>query len=240
MNISSPLISVLAVTNKPKFIHRIHENYVAQKHENKELILVLNSKDFHLASVKKLFKSLSKVTIIQTHDTMALGDNLNLAIQKSQGEYLTKLDDDDFYGPFYLNNALQSIQSNDAILLGQRAFFVYLEGKQTYFLFKKKTPHRLKYLLRFSPNIIGPTLFWHHSLTEQVLFRQLPKRVDYFFVKDVLASGLPVIGTFSDQYVRNREKNKHLHVDPSSDFKKFFIPRCLGILKPISKPQFIK
>src|SRR4051794_2871081 len=94
------IISVVACTNRQAFLPKIIENFQRQTLVEKELIIVVNSMVMEVGGIG--------YRILQFPDEVSLGECLNKGVRIAKYELVTKMDDDDYYGPDYLKEVYQA------------------------------------------------------------------------------------------------------------------------------------
>ena len=67
------------------------------------------------------------LTVVRVSSTATLGDALNAGTDAASGELITKMDDDDWYGPEHLWDLVSAAEYSGAELVAKGAEFVYLE-----------------------------------------------------------------------------------------------------------------
>ncbi len=93
-----PFVSVCTPTyNRRHFIPFLIQNFQAQTYpkELMEWIIIDDGED----SVEDLFKDVECVKYFRYNEKMKLGKKRNLMHEKSKGEILVYMDDDDYYPP---------------------------------------------------------------------------------------------------------------------------------------------
>lgn len=101
MNSRSSLISCVCVTReKPEFLKRAIDCFLAQTYVNKELIILYEDDD--LATEKLVgggFPTESGIRLLRApaYPKMTLGELRNVAIKVAMGEFICQWDDDDWY-----------------------------------------------------------------------------------------------------------------------------------------------
>lgn len=130
---SEPLVSIITCTRRPNMIDRIVENMTRQNHPNCELILVLQN--FSKAQAKELVDKIkaapSNIRVVEAlvnDSSDTLGERFNKAAEIAQGEYIAKMDDDDFYFENYLTDMLIPFTFGDYGLVGKKELYMYLSG----------------------------------------------------------------------------------------------------------------
>lgn len=92
------MISVITCTNRPDRIKNIFRNYRQQSLKKKELIIILNRKNMNLRRWRKKARKHSNVSVYQIKNRI-IGHCYNFAVTKAKYAYISKFDDDDYYGP---------------------------------------------------------------------------------------------------------------------------------------------
>src|SRR5690606_33185930 len=97
-----PLVSIIRSTRRANMIGRIVEDISRQNYTNCELILVIQgftaAQKYDLANKLQTRRSnIRRVEIIENNSEDTLGERFNKASELVQGEYIAKMDDDDFY-----------------------------------------------------------------------------------------------------------------------------------------------
>jgi len=129
---SEPLVSIITCTRRPNMIDRIVENVTRQNHPNCELILVLQDfsdaqRDEFLNKLKSKASNLKRIeVIVNDSQDITLGERFNHAATHAKGEYIAKMDDDDFYFENYLSDMLIPFTFGDYGLVGKKELYMYL------------------------------------------------------------------------------------------------------------------
>lgn len=119
-------ISVILATNRPQSFDNIFANYERQLWKEKELIIILNDDTMDLKTWEKKANSYGNVSVFQLPEETPLGDCLNFGVDKAKYTYIAKMDDDDYYGPGYLTEAITTLKQYNADVVGKRTCFMYL------------------------------------------------------------------------------------------------------------------
>jgi glycosyltransferase involved in cell wall biosynthesis len=112
-----PLVSVCTPTfNRRPFIPAIIECFNSQTYpkEKIEWIIIDDGTD----KVGHLFSSIPQVKYFSYDEKMVLGKKRNLMHEKSTGDIIVYMDDDDYYPPERIEHAVRKLQSNPRILCG--------------------------------------------------------------------------------------------------------------------------
>lgn len=135
-NSVEPLVSIITCTRRPNMIDRIVENMTRQNHPNCELILVLQDftstqKEELIAKLQLKPSNLKRIEVIVNDSAdVTLGERFNHASDYARGEYIAKMDDDDFYFSNYLSDMLIPFSFGDYGLVGKKELYMYLSGSK--------------------------------------------------------------------------------------------------------------
>jgi len=196
-----PLVSVLAVTNRPAQLSHIVATFDAQQ-VNKELILVTNSDDFAADQVEQ-HASRSDVTHLATDPALSLGQALNLAASAASGQVLAKLDDDDYYANSYLADAVQVMRSTGAGVVGKKTYFVYLEEReQTLLVYPGNESKRVG-------RVAGGSIVAHRDVVDRVPFPDRNLGEDVLFVRRAERAGFAVFSAEPQGFLQYRANTGH-------------------------------
>lgn len=120
-----PFVSVCTPTyNRRKFIPQLIECYKQQTYpkELMEWIVVDDGED----SVEDLFKDVEGVKYFRVNQKMKLGRKRNFMHEKTKGEILVYMDDDDYYPPDRVNHAVNRLRSQPrALAAGSSIVYIY-------------------------------------------------------------------------------------------------------------------
>jgi GT2 family glycosyltransferase len=146
--------------------------------------LVLGLHGVPVSKVEEAVRSVPfPVTVCEADASVPLGTVLNMAFARASGTFVTKMDDDDWYGPDHLADLALAHLYTGADLLGSAAEFVHLEQIGV-------TVQRGRHSECFRDSVAGGTLFMTRGLFETVGgFRPVPKSVDSELCRAVRAAG---------------------------------------------------
>lgn len=207
-------VSIITVTNNDIFISNIFENYSRQKHQKKELILILDKNSLEKSKYEKKAERHSNVRIIKLNEKTSLGNCLNYAVKISRYNILAKFDDDDYYGPKYLSDSLQAFETTDADVIGKRSHLVYFESNKM--LAIRNPNHENKY----DSFVNGSSLIFKKNIFKKVKFANISIAEDTQFCNDCLKKGIKIYSTnrFHHVYIRRSSKKYHTWKIKDKDF----------------------
>lgn len=124
-----PSVSILLATRRPHLIGDIAAMIRAQSHRRVQVVVAVHGGDpAHLPTpdVGDL-----DLTVIATPGERSLGHALAMAAEASDGELLTKMDDDDHYGPDHLLDLVLARDVSGAPVVGKSSTIVHVEALDT-------------------------------------------------------------------------------------------------------------
>ncbi len=227
-----PLISVVVATKRPEMVNRIIEIVAHQDYPNLELILALHGDSFREGSVSTSEKKLDK-TVLHYPEEIVFGQVLSEASNLANGEWVAKMDDDDWYGSEHISDLLLAARYSGADLVGKGSEFVYLEEKD---LTIRRSIGNNETVSR---TLAGGTLLFRSELLRAINgWRYLPRGVDVALIDDAVAAGASLWRTHPFGYLLRRTSGEHTwgakdsyfirNADQEWDGKKFDIA---GVMK---------
>ncbi|RXI96470.1 glycosyltransferase [Anaerobacillus alkaliphilus] len=205
------MISVITCTMRNTNMQNVFENYLSQMYKEKELIIVLNQDDMNIWEWKRKANKFPNVSVYQLPNWITLGECMNFAVKKAKFDYIAKFDDDDYYAPYYLTEAMEVFVKTDADIVGKRTVFVYMENTQSLMLRAK--PHM--------ENVRDATLVFKKKAWQVVPFRHLNKKSFWKFQNKARKKGFKfgITSRYNYTYIR-RSPNEHTFNINDEDFLK--------------------
>lgn len=196
-------VSVIISTNKRDLMKNIFNNFNNQKWAKRELIIVLNNDLLNLNEWMKHAEGHQFISIYQLPEQNSLGACLNFAVKKAKYDYIAKFDDDDYYAPRYLTEAMQVFRHKNADLVGKRSYYMYMVKSQLLML---RHPSREN---RWSPLIGGGTIIGKKKVFQAVPFVNQKVGTVFRFVRDCHNRGFRIYSSsrFNYTYLRREGKN---------------------------------
>ncbi|MFW1808255.1 glycosyltransferase [Acinetobacter ursingii] len=203
-------VSIIMATMREHFIERIVENLSRQNYPCLEICII--TQNFSKEGVDKLDKALkqlenlSKVQIVEINTSMTLGERLNKAASLSTGEYLAKMDDDDFYFENYITDMILPFKFGNFGLVGKKEIFVYLEESDKTILRYPNQSHRV------TDFVAGPTLIIKRSVFDSVNgFNNVNNGEDSSLIEKLKEKGVAVYSSDPFNFIQWRSKNSQNH-----------------------------
>ncbi len=203
-NINDPLVSIVTCTRRPHMIDRIVENMSRQNHSKCELILVLQNfstdqKDELISKIKSKSKNIKKIEVITNDsDSTTLGERFNEAVKFAKGEYVAKMDDDDFYFKNYISDMLIPFTFGDYGVVGKKELYMYLSGSNKLI---KRYPGMKHREVDF---VAGPTFVIKKSLIDSIKFESRNTGEDTSFIENIKKSGHKIYASDPFNFIQYR------------------------------------
>ena len=123
----STTTSVLLISRRPYFLDHAMHCVSTQQHADMEVVLVTHG--FSLDRNEQASRREQcghPLTVLRADDDLSLGSALNLAMSAAGGDVVTKMDDDDWYGPHHVEDVTQALTWSGATTVGVQALYTYL------------------------------------------------------------------------------------------------------------------
>ncbi|NLV88496.1 MAG: glycosyltransferase, partial [Tissierellia bacterium] len=130
-NIQNEGVSIITCTKRPNSLKNIISNYLSQTYPVKELIIIINKDSIDLELWKEVLKKHKDIMVYKLSEKKSLGECLNFAIEMSNHPYISKFDDDDYYGPNYLLDMMNGFKYTEADVIGKYSTYAYLESSKS-------------------------------------------------------------------------------------------------------------
>jgi glycosyltransferase involved in cell wall biosynthesis len=229
-----PSVSIIIATYRPHLKQNCIETYDKQIYKNKELILLCHynePQDFEIDSA--LNDSIRECYM--PHD-LPIGKVLAYGAKAARGDYAVRMDDDDMYGKFYLQDAMFVPRMFDVEIWGKPPGFFYSEKDDATYLRRQSAQQeciiKSDDFMRSGIALAGNSIFGTKSFLEHIyraaaeyangadsIAQQIAKKsVKYFINSDC----------FDVLVWRGKDLNEHQHrldTVPNSQFV------CNGIIE---------
>ena len=215
-----PSVSVLMPTMRPENVTRCLENFLKQTYENKELILILNNAEFDVDAIRRDAESIPNAQVVHAEGRTTLGDCLNRGVEAASGQYVAKMDDDDYYGERYISDSLLAASFSRAEVVGKGLYFVYFAASDTTVLREAIPEHTLS----SSGVTTGGTLIAQTEVAREIAFQSISLKEDTNFQRAAIQAGCRVYSGDRFNFVRVRGRHASSHSDPTPDSE--FMKRC--------------
>jgi len=218
------MLSIICCTMRPDYMQNIFDNYERQNFKKKEMLIILNRDDMDIKQWREKAKHYKNVTVYKVPQRYMLGKCLNYGIARAKFNVLAKFDDDDYYSPYYLHEAMNALKRTKAAVVGKHTSFVYFKDKKTLMLFRERGENCRRRHLK------GGTLVFHRRVWERVNFdEKLVRASDAEFLRRCRRRGYKFFSTSKYNYVCIRRKDTESHTQKTST--KSYMNRCKFIAR---------
>jgi len=199
-----PPVSAIVVTRRPDFLPEIVRQLAAQTYPRLELVVGLHGADLDGPARAALDGCGRPFDVTVLPAGLSFGEALGATTARARGSLVTKVDDDDHYGPEHVWDLVLAREYSGATLVGKAAEFVHLRALAV-------TARRLA--LRpehYGPPVAGGTMLIARGDLEAVGgWRPVPRSVDLGLVDRVIGNGGLVYRTHPLGYVYERRTDGH-------------------------------
>lgn len=200
-------------------MQNIFNNYDRQNMENKEMIIVLNQDDMDISIWRKEAEKHKNVSVYQISEKYQLGKCLNYGIRKSKLDIIAKFDDDDYYAPKYLQEALDALKHKRASIIGKSTAYLYFEGQKALMLYRDGNE------MKYRSKVKGGTLVFKRSVWEKVKFDE--KRLyasNIKFLRECKKKGFRIYSVSKYNFVGIRREDVSTHTKKTNTEK--YMAKC--------------
>ncbi|MET3351808.1 UNVERIFIED_ORG: spore maturation protein CgeB [Arthrobacter sp. UYEF1] len=200
-----PNVSCMVSTNRPQQLDHIFRQFSSQLYERKQLVLLTHGfepADEHLQRIAVAHDVESFVHLTRSA-AVSLGQCLNAIVSAADGDLVTKMDDDDLYGQFYLQDLVHARSFSGADVVGKSAHYMYFEDSKILIRRFHNNEHR------FVSQVMGPTITGARDLFLDVPFGDLKRGEDTDFLTRVRASGGKIYAADRFNFVQVRGTHAH-------------------------------
>jgi glycosyltransferase involved in cell wall biosynthesis len=195
-------VAIVCVSNRPQNLGLVVDNVLVQRHRDVELVYVANTDRFDKQSIESTLaparEQLRRVTILSRSADVTLGACLNAAIDHSDARFVAKFDDDDRYGPAYLEDALRAHGYSGAGVVGKHTYYAHLEDTDE--LVVRFPGHEFSY----TSTLAGPTLTIDRELTGSIVFPDQSIGEDRAYLAACNRRGISTFSTDRFNFVLSR------------------------------------
>jgi hypothetical protein len=208
---SPPTVSALLVTRRPHLVMAAVAAMAAQSYPALEVVVGLHGCDLPADARARLAAQPMPVRVREIPAERSLGEALAEVTRLAEGGLVSKVDDDDRYGPEHIWDLVLARHYSGATVVGKGAEFVYLEARDL-------TVRRYMGSELYNTVVAGGTILLGKGDLESVGgWRPLPRSVDRGLLDRVLQDGGLVYRTHGFGFVYTRHGDGHTW-DPGLDY----------------------
>jgi hypothetical protein len=200
-----PSVSVVLVTHRPDHLDHAFRQLAALRYPRLEAVVGVHGDRIDGARVWELVQDLPfGATVVPVEGSQNLGEALQLCSDRAEGALITKMDDDDVYGPEHVWDLVLARQYSGAQIVGKALDWIHVESEDA-------TVFRPTYAAeKYADFVAGGTMLISRAdLAAVGGWRPVPKSVDRALLDRVLADGGLVYRTHGLGYVYVRHSAGH-------------------------------
>ena len=215
-----PTVSVVIATLRPNDLENILSQMAKQTLPKFELLLGLHDIDLnskHKALITKLKARKVSVSHIKFPKSATLGGILTSLCEKSSGSYISKIDDDDYYGPEHLRDLVDAALDTKAEVVGRAMNYVYLEPLSL--TVRRFSSTGIQAVELWSDWVCGGTILVKREAAKAAgWFGNGTTAVDRYLLSHVTENGGKIWRTFGAGYIYRRTFTFHTYVTNYSKY----------------------
>jgi hypothetical protein len=129
---SLPSVTAMICTCRPEFVGQAVKAVERQRYPELEIVLVLHGCDRSDPRIRAATREAKlPLTVVEIGADTVFGEALNAGVAAASGDYVTKMDDDDWYGPNYIGDLMNAAWYSEAAIVGSFTEFVHLDELET-------------------------------------------------------------------------------------------------------------
>jgi hypothetical protein len=226
-----PKVSVVLSTVRPDDLTSILSQIKLQTLKSFELAIglhgiQLNAK--HKLLIGELNKRDIKVKVEKYPETSTLGFILTDLAGKTSGDFVAKMDDDDYYGPEHLRDLVDAIVDKSADAVGRAMNYVYLEPLDL--TVRRFGVQGTQAVEIWSDWVCGGTILVSRSAGESAgWFGNGTTAVDRYILGRITENGGKIWRTFGAGYIYKRSFTFHTYITNYSKYLKNANQQVVGL-----------
>lgn len=200
-----PLVSLLISTNRPDRAVSALESVRRQRYPRRELVMVLHGPGFDVPGLRRAAATLEiPFEVVQADARQTLGHCYGLGARRCRGRYVAIMDDDNWFGARYLEDAVLWMECSGAMVGGKYTMPVFLEEDASLHLILRDREFR-----RMQPS--SAQAIFRREVLEVLPFRAAAAAADTWFFEDCLRLGIPLatFDRFNFAYCRGPRRHSY-------------------------------
>ena len=201
-------VSAVVPTNRAHELDNVFANVARQAHPAVQLVLVLHGLRAAELDLRARAKAagVEHITVLEADPSLPLGACMNMGLDAADGEFVAKMDDDNFYGTHYLDDLLDAFDYTDAGIVGKWAHYVWLRSSGAVVLRCPRSEHRYERLVQ------GGSMLLKADVARALRFDDsLPRGVDTDILNRAQREGVATYSADRFNYVSVRGADRTAH-----------------------------
>ncbi|MUU72414.1 glycosyltransferase [Pseudarthrobacter sp. GA104] len=203
--VALPSASALVPTIRPHQLEHVFATVGSQVGVDLELVLLTHGFEADETRLRLMANQhgVRRYQVLTAPRDLSLGECLNLCVTAATGEVLTKMDDDDHYGPNYLADLLYALDYSKAEVVGKLAHHMHFASNKATVL---RMPHLEHTYTRI---VMGPTITARREVFEAHPFEPLNRGEDTAFLRAVTTAGGSIYSADRFNFCQMRSTEGH-------------------------------
>lgn len=226
-----PSVSVVLSTVRSNDLTSILSQIKLQSLKSFELLIGLHGVQLnaqHKTLISQLNKRGIKVKVEKYARESSLGSILTDLARKTSGEFVAKMDDDDYYGPDHLRDLVDAIIDKEADVVGRAMNYVYLEPLEL--TVRRFGVQGTQAVELWSDWVCGGTILVSRAAGESAgWFGNGTTAVDRYLLSHVTENGGKIWRTFGAGYIYKRGFTFHTYITNYSKYLKNANQQVVGL-----------
>ena len=196
-----PTVSVILMTHRDRFVDHLIAQLSQLRYPRLQILIGLHGVQI---DPQRLARIPGAVEIVQIDGDVPFGAALQQLSRRADGTLITKMDDDDYYGPEHIWDLVLARMYSGAALVGKALDWIHVESSNV-------TAFRPEYPAEsYAPFIAGGTMLIARADLDAVGgWRPVPKSVDRALINRVRDSGGAIYRTHGLGYLYERRGEGH-------------------------------
>ncbi|MDG4763540.1 glycosyltransferase [Solwaraspora sp. WMMD406] len=199
-----PSVSAVLVTRRPEYLPDVVGHLARQTYPELEIVLCLHGIELAADLRSRLVDCGRPIQVFTAPAGLSFGEVMGAATARARGSLITKVDDDDVYGPEHVWDLVLAREYSGATLVGKAAEFVVLQTLGVTVRRAAVPPEA------YGAPVAGGTMLLARGDLEAVGgWRPVPRSVDRGLMDRVLRSGGLIYRTHPLGYLYERRSSGH-------------------------------
>lgn len=210
---SWPKVNILSSIFREEDIKNCIASHHKQIYPNYSSVIVAHGDNNLQEKIEKAaIGELKDYTIIVVSRKHPVGYCYNEDIKHCDGDYIAKIDDDDFYGPWYVMDFIIAMERTGSAVASKKSFFTWLEKRDQVHLIHPNCMNT------FVDTGIGCSITIRRSLADRIPFPETHEPImDQVFYRECVAQGHEILSIHPFGMVVQRRSDKNKHIWKSQD-----------------------
>ncbi|MFA7418025.1 MAG: glycosyltransferase [Acholeplasma sp.] len=212
------LISVvMSVYNGDKYLSDSIESILNQTYENFEFIIINDGSEDSSIDIINKYMNYDKRIVLINRKNRGLAYSLNEGIAKSKGEYIARMDADDWSYPNRLSDQINYMIKNDLDICG--SFIDIIDDKGNFIRINEYPlfPNEIKFMSLFNPRLAHPTVIFKRNVFAKINYNEeLISAQDYKLWTDAIQKNLK-LGNINKSLLKYRKHSGQISVARSQE-----------------------